>query len=66
MISEKFNPAPFARLEAGDGFALIIRCRALRLRGRCGGCHLEQPLIALTQRNVIAFAPNATGNIRFL
>jgi len=26
----KFNPALFARLAAGDGLALIQRCRALR------------------------------------
>jgi hypothetical protein len=31
----KFNPALFARLAAGDGFALIQRSRALRREGCC-------------------------------
>jgi len=30
MKERKFNPALFARPAAGDGLALIQRCRALR------------------------------------
>src|ERR1035437_10126117 len=37
ISDRKFNPALFARLAAGDGFALIHRCRALR-REACCAC----------------------------
>jgi hypothetical protein len=41
LSDKKFNPALFARLAAGDGFALIQRCRALR-REACYAC--AQPI----------------------
>src|SRR5450759_2320134 len=37
VSDKKFNPALFARLTDGDGFALIHRCRALR-REACYAC----------------------------
>jgi hypothetical protein len=37
VSDKKFNPALFARLADGDGFALIHRCGALR-REACCAC----------------------------
>jgi hypothetical protein len=34
-MAPRFNPALFARPTAGDGFALIHRCRPLRREARC-------------------------------